>query len=496
MPGAPAIFWHSGAVPTSFPSLSNYTATLTITQAIPANADVFIIPVIDFGGTSLPESGFSVTDITGQIYTEYTAFTVTDNTAMTEPTPGSHILWYKLNHPGMAIGGTISVSGYAAASFHIYVLNGVNTTTPVASAAKARWEATAISSGLSSGNTAAVSQTNVLLIGGICENVEQTVNTFPNLMPGMFSANEISSPWTLAELAQYSALWQADPSDYYYLGTRQISGYRSLTNASGAYSFAVSSGVTAETNVGTVHKAYNEIYCFVINGEANIVPNAPTLAPRSNFDATQAATFNWIFSDPNTVDNQTAYQLQILTNPGAVLTYDSGKITSTASTCVVPANSLAVGINYQWKVRTYDLSDTVGAYSSLSSFSTIPPPTIAITAPSSDGATVFTTTPTISWTFTGSSGTTQATYDVVIVGPSGTVYDSGIVTSTATSQVTGTLPSGVTYTASLTVTDSVGNTTTVSRIFFVSAPSPAPPLVSAAPSADGAGITLTITARS
>lgn len=55
----------------------------------------------------------------------------------------------------------------------------------------------------------------------------------------------------------------------------------------------------------------------------NIAPNAPTLTPKANFDATASATFAWTFSDPNTGDTQSAFELDIDSASGTNV-YDTG----------------------------------------------------------------------------------------------------------------------------------------------------------------------------
>jgi hypothetical protein len=65
----------------------------------------------------------------------------------------------------------------------------------------------------------------------------------------------------------------------------------------------------------------------------NVAPTAPTLSPKTNFDATASATFSWTFNDPNAGDTQSAYQLQINSSSG-VYRYDSAKVTASAATYI------------------------------------------------------------------------------------------------------------------------------------------------------------------
>lgn len=491
MPGAPSIVWHSGAAPYSTPANAAWTAALTLTQQIPAGSFVLIIPVIDFGATTPPGNAFSVADSGGNTYTEFTAYSVTDIGSVSQPTPGSHIVWYKANHPGLSVGATITCTGYEASGFHVYVIKGVDSTTPIPSVAKSRLEVM-LTAGVSSGVTAAVSRTNVLLIGGISENPTSPPNT-GNVIA--FSANEIPGTWTIAEIMQYTQIIVYSSPNYDYVATRLVTGYQALTAAAGAQSFTTAAGTTTQSNAG-VNYTYNEVFCIVVNGETNIAPNAPTLNAHANMDPSASSVFTWNFSDPNTIDGQTAYQLQIMTNPGGTLIYDSGKIASTASTATLPAATLTAGTNYQWKVRTWDQSDAVGPYSSLGSFIAAVGPTIAITSPVSDGATQFTSTPTITWSYAGYGGVGQANYRLVVQNGAITAYDSGVVNSVATSQITSALSAGVVYTATLTVTDTNGLSSVAVRTFVVNVLSPIAPSVTTGPSPDAGAVRLTITTRS
>lgn len=183
----------------------------------------------------------------------------------------------------------------------------------------------------------------------------------------------------------------------------------------------------------------------------NVAPNAPTLTAKANFDATASSIFTWTFSDPNAGDTQSAYQLQIDNASTGASAVDTGKVVSTTSSRTVGASTLSNGVNYQWRVRTYDALDAVGAYSSYGTFSTSASGTVTITTPATDNpAGVITSNYNIVWSV---SGTTQAAYRVVVIrsDTSATLVDTGFVTSTATTyNVTGML-TDVQYQISVTV---------------------------------------------
>lgn len=186
----------------------------------------------------------------------------------------------------------------------------------------------------------------------------------------------------------------------------------------------------------------------------NVAPNAPTLFPRANFDATTAVNLSWTFSDTNAGDTQSAYQLQINNASTGASAVDTGKVTSTTSSRTLTASTLSNGVSYQWRVRTYDAGDLVGAYSSYGTFSTSAGGTVTITSPATDNpAGVITDNYNIVWSV---SGTTQASYRVVVTRTSNStvLVDTGYVTSTATTyNVTGML-TDVQYQISVTVRNS------------------------------------------
>lgn len=174
----------------------------------------------------------------------------------------------------------------------------------------------------------------------------------------------------------------------------------------------------------------------------NLAPTAPTLTPKSNFDATAAATFAWTFNDPNVGDTQSAYELQIYDQSDNSLDVSTGKVTSTTPSRNVTGGTLVNGKSYRWRVRTYDAADVVSDWSGYGTFSTSAGGTVTITDPATDNpAGVITDDYAINWSV---SGTTQTSYRVKLIrtDTSATLSDTGWVTSTATTHnVTGMLSS-------------------------------------------------------
>jgi hypothetical protein len=97
----------------------------------------------------------------------------------------------------------------------------------------------------------------------------------------------------------------------------------------------------------------------------NTPPNAPTLnspAASCHFNPGASVAFSWTFSDNDTGDSQSAYQLQIGNSGFTTIYLDTGKVSSTAqnATQTLPSN-MTVGV-YYWRVTTWD-SLAEGAWS-------------------------------------------------------------------------------------------------------------------------------------
>ena len=107
---------------------------------------------------------------------------------------------------------------------------------------------------------------------------------------------------------------------------------------------------------------YNVKFAFLnVN---NSPPNAPTLnSPAANyrFNPSASVTFSWTFSDPDSGDSQSAYQLQIGDSGFTTIYVDTGKVTSTSTSTTVTLPS-TVGV-YYWRVKTWDSRNAEGAWS-------------------------------------------------------------------------------------------------------------------------------------
>lgn len=225
----------------------------------------------------------------------------------------------------------------------------------------------------------------------------------------------------------------------------------------------------------------------------NAAPFAPTLTPKTNFNATGAATFAWTFNDPNVGDTQSAFQLEISLAGGAVV-HDTGKVVSGVSSRNVTGGTLTNGNSYTWRVRTWDAADLQGSYSASGSFVTSSSGTLNITNPSVDNpAGVITKDNLVEWSV---SGTTQAGYRVVVRRNDNDALflDTGWVTSTDTSFLITNMLSDVEYRIEVTARNaSLVETNTAERLLTASFDDPEIPEISLTTNHEGAYIVVAVT---
>lgn len=173
---------------------------------------------------------------------------------------------------------------------------------------------------------------------------------------------------------------------------------------------------------------YNVTYGSI---SLNAAPNAPTtLTPDGvviDKDATQR--FSWTFSDPDTGDSQSAYDLRYRLVGAGTWTTVSGGATQYHD---FVGGTFAAG-DYEWEVRTYDAAGLVGPYSSTATFTAAAPPSTPTITDPTNGGTVSTENYTVEW-----SASSQEKYQVRTVADAagspdtGTVYqDTGTVTSSS-----------------------------------------------------------------
>jgi hypothetical protein len=200
----------------------------------------------------------------------------------------------------------------------------------------------------------------------------------------------------------------------------------------------------------------------------NTTPNAPTgLTPGGSSTApeiitTLTPTLSWTFNDPDTGDSQSAFQLLIYDSAGTLI-HDTGKVASTTSSYAVPSAVLGWGVVYHWRVRTYDSSDAVSAYSADAYIETNQGPSATYTSPTgtSTDPTIYhdTVTPAFSWSYSDPEGNAQASVQILIYDGATLVWDSAEIATTGSSYTipsTANLVYDKTYNTKIRAKDSKG----------------------------------------
>jgi hypothetical protein len=174
---------------------------------------------------------------------------------------------------------------------------------------------------------------------------------------------------------------------------------------------------------------------------------------------------NWNYADPDGAGTQSSSQVQISTSTSfASPEYDSGKVANTESQWDLGATAYAgvpAAATRFWRVQVWDDTNLASGWSDTVSFVRTAQGTLTLVSPT--GGAVDDLTPPISWTLTGA---TQEAYRVIvsyvatIARRSPVIFDTGKVTSTATSV---TLPAGLLYTGILGIKIEVRVWDTVDR---------------------------------
>lgn len=217
----------------------------------------------------------------------------------------------------------------------------------------------------------------------------------------------------------------------------------------------------------------------------NVIPSASSLVVHPNFDATFATTFLWAFSDPNKADTQTKFDIEFSKASDGTVVLAPATIVSTLSSYTLAASALTNGVNYRWRVRTYDVLGTAGTWSGYGTFTTAATGNTVITTPATDNMTTGNDVSSynIAWTYTGSN-VTQAQRQVKVTRTSDNVVVSDTtmqVNTTANYTISG-LESGKQYRVDVTLINSSSITVpTVSRYISPNYSQPMTPVITVSP---------------
>lgn len=280
--------------------------------------------------------------------------------------------------------------------------------------------------------------------------------------------------WTITSLVQ---AWHS--------GTRSNYGVLLKVDSGNNYSYFYSSDHSVADDRPKLVVQYNQ------------APSAPTgLSPSgSAINVLVNNTFSWTFNDPDSTDNQTSYQLIITRVSDGATILDTGKTESSTSSRVVPANTLQGGVQYQWKVRTWDPQDVAGPYSDLATVSGSMPPTCTITSPA-DAGTYTKGRMTVQWTYSDPESEPQSSYQARLLDSTGTaiIESSGWVTGAGTSHTfVAVVENGTSYRVKVTVRDNANLEGTDTNSFTVNYALPPTPTITVTPNDTADTLTIQIT---
>lgn len=226
----------------------------------------------------------------------------------------------------------------------------------------------------------------------------------------------------------------------------------------------------------SIYGSYSAGQSFTVSHPAITTSRSPSGGATIQYSTTP--TVSWAFSDIDTDDYQTKFQVQLwkTSTPGTVL--DSGAVVSAATSYQFVAGLDATWKNTElrWKIQVWDQDNVTGGYSIENTFYLRDLPVVTISAPA-DTAVVTTSAPLVTWSNTFSGGGTQAQWKVDIVRASVIQETSGWVLGTALLyQVQAPVVTvGPTHQVVVTVVDSNGLTGSDTNNFTASYAAPTTP---------------------
>lgn len=220
------------------------------------------------------------------------------------------------------------------------------------------------------------------------------------------------------------------------------------------------------------YSAYSAASSFTVVHVPSALANSPSSAQLIVYNPGAGNTFSWTFSDPDIAepDTQSAYQFLIERNSDNLQVYPllaapPVKITSSATSIVVPINPAFMDTVLQWRVKVWDKDNVASAYSIPAVFTPVIAPIVSFTSPSTS-APFPSGSLYVSWTI--DAATVQIGYRIVVTKQSdgSQVVDTGIQSvDTLHHMFAPILVHASAYSVQLTVYDNQGLSTTISENF-------------------------------
>lgn len=196
---------------------------------------------------------------------------------------------------------------------------------------------------------------------------------------------------------------------------------------------------------------------------------APVVDAVSSFNAASNKTVDWTFQDSNSSDFATFQDVEVRNVATGAMSHSATHVTAVVVDATtkryrytIPANALTNDASYQIRIRSYDSVDFPSDWSDWKQFSTTTTGgTVLITEPATDNAPLNRATLTVRWTYTNTTPSVlQTGYRVRAFNNAtgSSVYDSTMLTSTATTHVVTGLTSDIEYRIEVTIRDSNSQT--------------------------------------
>lgn len=206
-----------------------------------------------------------------------------------------------------------------------------------------------------------------------------------------------------------------------------------------------------------VYGGYSAANSFTVSHPPTTTSRSPSAS--GSIQYTTTPTLSWVFSDIDTDDFQTKYQVHLwkTSTPGTVL--DSTLLTaaSTSFQFLSGIDATWKDTELRWAIQVYDQDNITAGYSADTIFYLRDLPVVAVTAPAA-AAVITTAAPLVTWTDTFTAGRTQSQFKVDLLLASVIMATSGWTSSAALSWQcpTNTVTVGPTWQVTVSVIDSVG----------------------------------------